>query len=268
MLCVSVKFCPIASGSSGNSIYIGTKDTHILIDVGISGKKLIEGLEEIKIDSKKIDAIFLTHEHKDHVKGAGIISIKYNIPIYATIGTWESIKDTIGYISENNKKFVYSGENCVINDMCLTPFNIPHDANEPVGYNIFADKYKMTVATDIGHITDSICENLYNSDVLLIEANHDEDMLRNGSYTWSLKQRILSDKGHISNETAGKVIVNVMTKRLKHIFLGHLSNENNRPYLAYETVEKILNQNNIHLGKHLKMDMAARYSVSRAVELN
>ena len=240
---MSVKFCPIASGSSGNSIYIGTKDTHILIDVGISGKKLIEGLEEIKIDSK-------------------------NIPIYATIGTWESIKDTIGYISENNKKFVYSGENCVINDMCLTPFNIPHDANEPVGYNIFADKYKMTVATDIGHITDSICENLYNSDVLLIEANHDEDMLRNGSYTWSLKQRILSDKGHISNETAGKVIVNVMTKRLKHIFLGHLSNENNRPYLAYETVEKILNQNNIHLGKHLKMDMAARYSVSRAVELN
>lgn len=264
---MAVRFCPIASGSSGNCIYAGTESTNILFDAGLSGKRIKEGLDILKVDGTNIDALFITHEHSDHIKGAGIISRRFDIPIYATEGTWEAMEDTIGNIGRKNKKFIYSGETCVINDMCIMPFDIPHDAAEPVGYSIFAKDFKMTIATDLGHVTDTVKENIQGSDVLLLESNHDVDMLKCGSYPWALKQRILGDKGHISNETAGKLISEIMDGKLKHIYLGHLSDENNEPHLAYETVKSILNENDIKVGTYLKMDMASRYSNSCPVIL-
>lgn len=264
---MSVRFCPIASGSSGNCIYTGTESTNILFDAGISGKKIKEGLDILNVDGNKIDALFITHEHSDHIKGAGIISRRFDIPIYATEGTWKAMESSIGEISRKNIKIIYSGESCVINDMCVMPFDIPHDAAEPVGYSIFAKNYKMTIATDLGHITETVKENIMGSDVILIESNHDVDMLKCGSYPWALKQRILGDKGHISNETAGKFISEIMDNKLKHIYLGHLSDENNEPHLAYETVKSILNENDIEVGTYLKMDMASRYTNSCPVIL-
>lgn len=264
---MSVKFCPIASGSSGNSIYVGTEQTHILFDAGLSGKKIEQGLDELKVSGKSLDALFITHEHNDHIKGAGILSRRFDIPIYATQGTWDGMIDSIGEIAQKNIKIIYGGENCVINDICVHPFNIPHDAAEPVGFSIFADKCKMTIATDLGHITDTIKENVIDSDILLLEANHDVEMLKNGPYPYYLKKRILGDNGHISNATAGELLSEIMNKKLKYIYLGHLSAENNIPHLAYETVAKILENNKIKLGTYLKMDMASRHSNSREIIL-
>lgn len=264
---MAVRFCPIASGSSGNSIYVGTEHTHILVDAGLSGKRVQEGLKGLNVEGANLQGLFITHEHNDHIKGAGIISRRFNIPIYATAGTWKGMKNEIGAIAPQNVKYIYEDENCIINDMCIRPFGIPHDAAEPVGYNIFSGNTKITIATDIGHVTEEIKESISGSDILLLEANHDLKMLKEGSYPWHLKQRILGEKGHLSNDTAGNLISEIMCGRLKYIYLGHLSEENNLPYLAYETVEKILNDNQIKLGSYLKMDLAARYSNSKMIEL-
>lgn len=264
---MAVKFCSIASGSSGNSIYVGTEHTRILFDAGLSGKRIQQGLKELQVDGGQIDALFITHEHTDHIKGAGILSRRFDIPIFATQGTWDAMENKLGSVAPKNKRFVYNGENCVVNDICIHPFEIPHDAAEPVGYSIIAEKYKMTIATDLGHVTDVIRENIIDSDVLLLEANHDIEMLKNGAYPWSLKQRILGEQGHISNVTAGELLSEVITGKMKHVFLGHLSAENNLPFLAYKTVEKILNKEHIKVGTYFKMDMALRHCNSRMVEL-
>ena len=255
-----MEFCTIASGSSGNSLYIGTKHTRILIDAGVSGKRLTEGLAQLSLQGGDIDALFVTHEHFDHIKGAGVFSRKFDVPIYATMETWDAMEENLGKIAAWNKRYVYEGETCVINDLCVRPFSIPHDAANPVGYSVSAQQKKITVATDIGHVTDIIRENITDSDVLLLEANHDEELLRKGGYPWHLKQRILGERGHLSNRTAGELLAEVMSGKMKHIFFGHLSEENNRPYLAYETVEEILQTHHIRLGGALRMDMAARHS--------
>ena len=208
---MDVKFCPLVSGSSGNSTYIGTKHTHILIDAGVSCKQIVEHIRELKVAPEQIDAVFITHEHIDHIKGAGVLSRKYDIPVYATPGTWEGIGKTVGDFAQKNIRYVYEEEICVINDICVKPFAIPHDTIEPVAYSIFTEDSKMTVATDIGHITDTVKENIYNSDVLLLEANHDLDMLRNGSYPWPLKKRIMGEKGHLSNIAAGDTLSDIIT---------------------------------------------------------
>lgn len=264
---MTVEFCTLASGSSGNSTYIATKHTRILIDAGVSGKKIEAGLAELRITGHDIDGLFITHEHLDHIKGAGVFSRRFNVPIYATYETWNAMEDGLGKISPGNKRYVYPGENCIVNDICVKPFHIPHDAAEPVGYNIFAGGKKVTLATDIGHITDEIRENIAESEILLLEANHDENMVQKGSYPWHLKKRILSDMGHLSNITAGELLSSVVDGKMKHVFLGHLSQENNEPHLAFDTVEKILGKNKILVGKHIKMDMAYRHNTGKKVEI-
>ena len=264
---MSVKFCTIASGSSGNSVFIGTEHTKILIDAGLSGKRIVEGLSSLNIAGNDIDALFVTHEHIDHIKGVGVLSRKFDIPIYATPGTWEGMEGQIGKIMPKNKQFVYTEERCIINDVCIKPFCIPHDAIEPVGYNIETENHKITIATDLGHITDDIKERLFDSEVLLLEANHDEEMLKNGSYPQHLKERILGEQGHISNHTAGNLLCEIMSEKLKYVLLGHLSAENNRPRLAYRTVKNILQKNKIKVGKQLQLDIAPRDNNSSIIKL-
>ena len=262
-----LEFCTIASGSSGNCTYIGSDHTRILIDAGISGKKIEEGLAELKLTGSDIDALFITHEHVDHIKGAGILSRRFDIPVFATAETWAAMEGSLGKIAPSNKRIIYGDEMCPINDLCVKPFTIPHDAAEPVGYNIFAEGKKITLATDIGHVTDTIRENLEGSDLLLLESNHDIDMVKKGSYPWHLKQRILGERGHLSNVAAGELLAEVVTGNLKYVFLGHLSADNNDPHLAYETVEGILRKKQIEVGTHLKMDMASRFRNGVKVEL-
>lgn len=264
---MAFKFCSVASGSSGNSIYVGNNTTHILIDAGLSGKKIQQGLNDIDVSGDQLSAIFITHEHSDHIKGAGILSRRFNIPIYATAGTWAGMQGQLGDVADENKKIISKDKDCVIDDLCVHAYEIPHDANEPVGYSISSDNYKVTVATDIGHITDTIIDNIKGSDALLLEANHDVNMLKVGAYPYYLKQRILGKFGHLSNESSGELLCKVMDGKLKYVLLGHLSQENNFPELAFETVAGILKANGIQLGTYLNMDMAPRYQCSKIINL-
>jgi phosphoribosyl 1,2-cyclic phosphodiesterase len=261
-----VKFCPLASGSSGNCVFAGTPNTRILIDAGVSGKKIQDAMKEIGEDAAKLDAIFVTHEHKDHIKAVGILSRRFDIPIYATEGTWQGMENDIGAISRKNKCIIYSGEKNIVNDMCIKSFDIPHDALQPVGFSIFAGETKLTVATDMGHYTEEIKENLAESNALVLEANHDIQMLKNGSYPYMLKQRILGLNGHLANITAGSLLAEIMSETVQNVFLGHLSSENNTEKLAYDTVKKVLESRNIFVGKDLEMEMAQRNTVSRCLE--
>ena len=262
-----VKFCPVVSGSDGNSVYIGTEYTNILIDAGLSGKRIETELLKVNVMAEKLDGIFVTHEHSDHIQSVGILSRRYDIPVYATEGTWSAMENSLGKISRKNKEILYCGEKIEFNDLIINSFCIPHDAAEPVGYSVVADNIKMSVATDIGHITDDIRDGIADSDILLIESNHDVEMLKAGAYPYSLKQRILSDIGHLSNVNAGKLLTEMATLKLKHVFLGHLSHENNKPELAYKTVENFLYENRLHVGKDFHMEIARRKEASRLIQM-
>ena len=264
---MDVRFCPLVSGSSGNSTYIGSGNTHILIDAGVSCKQIVEHIGELGVAPGDIDSVFITHEHIDHIKGIGVLARKYRIPLYATPGTWQGIGKTVGDIPEESVRYVYPGSMTLVGGLCVKPFSIPHDAAEPVGYSVFTDNRKLTVATDIGCPTEEIKENIYDSDVLLLEANHDVDMLKKGSYPWALKKRILGERGHLSNVCAGQTLGEIMSGRLKYVFLGHLSSENNEPHLAFDTVRGILEETGVKVGKTVELDMASRYSNSRTIAL-
>lgn len=262
-----VRFCPVVSGSSGNSVYIGTEHTNVLIDAGLSGKSIEKCLKQLDVEVETLDGIFITHEHSDHVKGVGVLSRRYDLPVFATEGTWEALETSIGVIAKKNKNIIYSGERFRLNDIIIKPFDIPHDAVEPVGYSVFADDIKMTVATDMGHITDEIKNGIADSHVILLEANHDVNMVRNGAYPYPLKKRILSDLGHLSNENAGQLLAQITTEKLKHVFLGHLSLENNSPALAYKTVSDVLFGCGITAGREFCMEMANRSGISSCIRL-
>ena len=234
-----MRMCSIASGSSGNCIYVGSDNHHILIDAGISRKRVEAGLRELELSGKDIDGILLTHEHSDHIKGLGVLARKYGVPIYATPGTAGAVKamSGLGRIDDSLFVEIHADQDFQIGDLKVSPFHISHDAAEPVAYRIACGEKKMAVATDLGVYTDYTVEHLKGLDVLLLEANHDIHMLQVGAYPYYLKQRISGDLGHLSNETAGKLLCEVLHDDLKAIVLGHLSKENNYAELAYETVK-------------------------------
>ena len=262
-----IQFATIASGSKGNCIFIGTENTKILIDAGISGKKAEQGLAELGVSGDEIDAVFVTHEHNDHVDGIGVLSRRYEIPIYATEGTWENMPEKIGSIRESNKRTVYANEYCAFNEFSICPFNIPHDAAQPVGYRINAYDKTLTIATDIGHITDDVMQNCKDCDLLLLESNHDVNMVHNGPYPYPLKRRVLGDFGHLSNENCGKVLTDICSSRLKYVILGHLSGENNTPMLAFNTSKEIMQDKGIEIGGDVNMYVAAPFGVKRKIEI-
>jgi len=266
---MSVVFCPVASGSNGNSVYIGSKETRVLIDAGLSGIRIEKGLESLASPACKLDAIFITHEHSDHIQGAGILSRRHNIPLYATEKTWQRIErhNMIGKIKPENKKTVCHGQACRIKDIELVPFSIPHDAADPVGYKIFAEDYKISVATDIGEPTDEIKESIADSHVILLESNHDMEMLQRGRYPQKLKDRVMGKRGHLSNVNAGLMLAEIMSSRTKYVYLGHLSEENNRPLIAMDTVRTILLEKKIRVGCDVMLMLAERGYVSQAVRL-
>ncbi|MGN0328466.1 MAG: MBL fold metallo-hydrolase [Lachnospira sp.] len=264
-----MRMMPIASGSSGNCIYIGSDNTHILIDAGISRKKIEEGLNSIDLSLKDISAILVTHEHIDHIKGLGVISRKDEIPIYSTRGTIKGILDnsTLGDIPVDLLNEIQADNNYQLEDLGIHCFRVSHDANEPVAYTVRCKDKKASVITDLGFYDDYIIENLNKSDMMLVEANHDINMLQIGSYPYYLKQRILGKKGHLSNEASGKMINSLLHDGLKGIYLGHLSKENNYDKLAYETVklEIDMGENN-YKSCDFNIEVARRSEPSRVCE--
>ena len=262
-----MKYCSIGSGSSGNCHYVGYKDTNILIDAGLSGKRITGGLDEIDVDASKLNGIFITHEHSDHIKGVGVLSRKYDLPIFVNYKTWLAIKDKIGKVKEDNIKIFENDKKYAIGDMEIKPFSITHDAADPVGFNLFDGKEKLSVATDIGHISDNIRDNILGSKLVVLESNYDKEMLLMGSYTYSLKKRVMSDIGHLSNESAAKFAVELIKNGTEDILLAHLSRENNFPALAFETSNHILTENGMRIGNDVNLEVLMRDDISKLYNL-
>lgn len=263
-----MKFCSLYSGSSGNSIFVGSDNAKILIDAGLPGKKIDEALKQIGQNPNEIDGIFITHEHIDHIKGVGVLSRKYDIPIYAPQDTWIAMESTIGKIKEHNIKVMDRRSNISINDIDIKSFIIPHDAASPVGYTINLGGKQVSVATDFGTFTREIYDNIKDSEAILIESNYNPQMLDMGPYPYNLKLRIKGVEGHLSNEDCGKAIVQILKNGLgKKIVLGHLSNTNNTPDVAEITVKDILKENNIKIGSDVFLTMANRHNPSEIITL-
>jgi phosphoribosyl 1,2-cyclic phosphodiesterase len=233
-----MKLCSIASGSSGNCIYVGSNNTNLLVDVGISAKRIENGLNGIDIMPDTIQGILITHEHSDHVAGLGILARRYHIPIYTTYETACAINriKSLGDIPNELYRYVTPNEAFMINDIYVNPFSTSHDAANPVCFCLQSEGQKVGIATDLGKYDDYIVSMLEGSELLFVEANHDVNMLMVGKYPYYLKQRILGDRGHLSNDTSANLISRLLHPRLQHIFLAHLSKENNYEELAYETV--------------------------------
>lgn len=260
-----MRMCSIASGSSGNCIYVGSDHTHLLVDTGISKKRIDAGLKELEIKGEELSGILVTHEHSDHIQGLGVFSRKYEIPIYASPGTIEGIKSYsgLGKMPEGLLHPIQIDQKFSLGDITIDPFAISHDANEPTGYRMECGGKSAAVVTDLGIYTDYVVNKLQNLDAVLLEANHDIHMLEVGAYPYYLKQRILGDKGHLSNELSGRLLCDILHDNLKHIILGHLSKENNYVRLAYETVKlEVTLGDNVYKGEELDMTVAKRDEIS------
>lgn len=260
-----MRMCSIASGSSGNCIYVGSDNTHLLVDTGISKKRIEEGLKKLEIKGEELSGILITHEHSDHIQGLGVFSRKYEIPVYATPGTIEGVLSYsgLGRMPEGLLHPIHTDEPFALGDVTVDPFAISHDANEPSGYRLECGGKSVAVATDLGKYDEYTVEHLKDLDAVLLESNHDIHMLEVGGYPYYLKQRILGDKGHLSNELSGRLLCDILHDNLKHIVLGHLSKENNYAKLAYETVKlEVTLGDNDYRGEDLDMFVAGRDTVS------
>lgn len=229
-------FCSLYSGSSGNSLFVESENTKLLVDAGVSSKKIEEALANLEIDPTSIDGILITHEHSDHVQGLGTFAKKFNLPVFVNKKTLDAMPKQKEKISEKNIKLFNINEKFEIGDLKVKPFSIPHDAANPCGFNIFKDDKKISIATDIGHMTNGVLKNLEDSIFIMLESNYDPEVLKYSKYPYQLKTRIAGPDGHLSNELAGKTISYLLNSGLKQAVLGHLSKQSNFPELAYKTV--------------------------------
>lgn len=260
------KFCSLYSGSTGNSSLIQTNTTKILVDAGESAKKIADALISLNIEPNQIDGILITHEHSDHVKGLGTFSKKYNVPVFANLETWNAMPTQKEKVNDNNIH-IFEFKEFNIGDISVLPFSIPHDAANPCGFSISHEGKKISIATDIGHMTTNIVDNLTNSSFILLESNYDPNILKCSSYPYPLKQRILGPNGHLPNEMAGKTISYLANHGLNTVMLGHLSKENNFPELAYKTVVEQLINDNINCN-NFNLSVANRDTISPIIDIS
>lgn len=261
---MSIKFCSLSSGSSGNCHYVETENSRILVDAGFSGKKIQELLGSIDVCPESLDGIFVTHEHMDHIQGVGVLSRRFNLPIFANKNTWEAMSERIGKIAEENIRVIKTNDYINFLDIDIKPINIYHDASEPVAYIINKGSKKVSLVTDTGMLDRSQEKEISNSDILFIESNHDEFMLEKGLYPRYLKDRISSINGHLSNDDAAKSLERILKGRQEIVVLGHLSKDNNVPELAYETTEKRLREAGLDIDRDINLKLSYR---NRSTEL-
>lgn len=263
-----MRLCSIASGSSGNCIYVGSDKTHLLVDTGISKKRIEEGLNSLDVKGDELDGILITHEHVDHIQGLGVFCRKYQIPIYATAGTLAGIKNykALGKMPEGLYREIKTDEDFLVGDIEVKPFRISHDSNEPSAFRLENSGKSVAVATDLGNYDDYIVQKLRNLDAILLESNHDLHMLEVGPYPYPLKRRVMGNQGHLSNELSGRLLCDILHDDLKSVVLGHLSKENNYEELAYETVKlEVTLGNNPYRGEDIPISVAKRDAVSDIV---
>lgn len=256
-----MKIFSLRSGSRGNAALLYGDKTKILIDCGISGKAVETALSELDVKPDALDAIVVTHEHTDHTSGLGVMMRRYGLPVWATNETWQAMGTQVGNIDTGLIKTFKAGENFEIGDIGVSSFSIPHDAANPVGYSFESGGDKISVATDIGELKKDLFAAIKGSHTVLLEANHDVNMLEIGSYPISLKQRIRGRLGHLSNDDAGIAAEFLVKMGTHNIILGHLSEENNYPSLALQTVACTLSEAGIKMGRDVAVGVAARDAV-------
>lgn len=264
---MAVKFCSFASGSSGNCYMVKDEETAILIDAGISGKRILERLEQTNTDKDMVQAVLVTHEHSDHVMSLPVLTRKLpGSVVYANEATWESIKRPVA--KEQQRVFV-SGEDFQIGDFLVRPFRVSHDAAEPVGFSVFHGDNQISICTDSGYISEEVFEEISRADLLLLEANHEREMLLCSRYPYPLKQRILGDEGHLSNVSCGECLCRMAAEYPKErcVLLGHLSRENNTPEMAMQAIKNTLEERRIFIGGQLRVDVVLRDRMSAVYEM-
>lgn len=251
---MSLRFSVLASGSTGNAIFVATDEIKLLVDVGLSGKKIEELLNEIGENANDLDGILVTHEHSDHIKGLGVLARRYNLPIFANEKTWRAMEGSIGQISID-QKFEFKNETVkTFRNLDVESFAVSHDAADPQFYVFHHEGKKLALLTDTGYVSERMKKTIEHADAILIETNHDVGMLQMGKYPWNVKRRILSDLGHVSNEDAGIALLDVIGNETKRIYLCHLSQDNNMIDLAMMSVEQILSKHGIRVGEQLTLE--------------
>ena len=261
-------FCPLYSGSSGNALFVQYGGTRLLIDAGKSGKMIAEALDMIGVDPKTLDGVLVTHEHTDHIAGVGVLARKYKLPVYATAATWEAMDEKVGKVPEGCRRTFDTFMDFYLGDIGVVPFSIPHDAADPVGYRLWGGNVSISTATDLGFFPRTVRDAVAGSSLVLLESNHDPDMLRmNDHYSQRLKQRILSNHGHLSNDACADALLQLVDAGTQHVILGHLSGENNTPSLAKRVSEDRMTREGVRLGVDLFLDVARRDQVGSVYTL-
>lgn len=250
---MSLRFSVLASGSTGNSVLVANDRVKLLVDAGHSAKKIEQLMQERGASPAELEAILITHEHSDHIKGVGALARKYNLPVYANENTWREMNRHVGELADSQRKVLRTGDELWFEGVRVESYGISHDAAEPVGYCFEENGHKLSLATDLGYVSTKVMEKIHDSDVLVLESNHDVDMLRMGRYPWNIKRRILGDKGHLSNEAAGEALFELLSGRTKRVYLAHLSRDHNLMDLARMTVHQLLEQRGVYRTNRVRL---------------
>ncbi|WP_042354553.1 MBL fold metallo-hydrolase [Bacillus rubiinfantis] len=250
---MSLRYSILASGSTGNALYVESDEHSFLVDAGFSGKQMESLFQQIDRDISKLSAIFVTHEHSDHIKGIGVLARKYRLPVYANEKTWRAMEKLVGVIPAE-QKFIFNMES-VKSFGCVDveSFGVSHDAAEPMFYTFHQSNKKLVLITDTGYVSDRMKGIISNADVYVFESNHDVQMLRMGRYPWNIKRRILSDVGHVSNEDAAIALSDVIGDQTKRVYLAHLSQDNNMKDLARMAVSQTLASRGLIVGERFSL---------------
>jgi len=259
---MSLTFCSFSSGSSGNCYLVRSSDSAVLVDAGISGRKIFQSLNETEINPEDVNAVLISHEHSDHVKSLRTIAKKMpQVRAYANSGTWKNISPLV---EEKQREVFKTGDTFFINDIKVKSFLLSHDAEEPVGFSFYKKDKQISILTDTGFLSSEVYDEIKGADILIIEANHDVEMLRIGKYPWFLKQRILGKTGHLSNVDAADAICKIISEKQKyrHVLLAHLSRENNFPEMAYQTIKNLLEEKNYFIDKNIGLNIITRDEMS------
>ncbi|HDR7663494.1 MBL fold metallo-hydrolase [Bacillus wiedmannii] len=246
---MGLHFSVLASGSTGNMLYVGTDEKKLLVDAGLSGKATEALFKQAELNINDVSGILVTHEHSDHIKGLGVLARKYDLPVYANEKTWNAMEHLIGNIP-TEQKFIFSvGDVKTFGDIEVESFGVSHDAAEPMFYAFHNNNRKLALITDTGYVSDRMKGVIKGANAFVFESNHDVEMLRMGRYPWSIKRRILSDVGHVCNEDAALAMADVITDETKHIYLAHLSLDNNMKELARMSVSQVLEEKGFRVGE-------------------
>lgn len=280
---MSFSFCSFSSGSSGNCYLVKTRKTALLVDAGISTKRILAGLAETGTAPEQVQGLLITHEHADHVKSIGTLSKKLpHLHIYANENTWNELNSGQTEVLEEKRRVFEKEEQFQIGDIMVKAFAVSHDAADPVGFSFYHGEKQISIVTDTGYISEEILQEISGAKILILEANHDIEMLKFGRYPWFLKQRVLGPEGHLSNIAAGEAILHWLAGNVQEdaqdelectsnqpcVILAHLSRENNFPEMAYQTIKNILEENEFYIGKHISVSTLVRDELSNVFSID